>query len=94
MGTYRTDTLAGLAPVINSSGLHGGFITTCVQHCHSNIDFCFDKAVVAGQTMVQTLGVWYNKTVRGIAPPPGVATLVVDGVYGTNPTCTSSCSPF
>lgn len=90
---YHNDTLAALAPVLAPSSPHGGFFTSCVQHCHSNINFCFDSALVQGQSMQQTLLAWYDLTVHGIAPG-AVATVVVDGPLGTNPTCQSACSPY
>jgi hypothetical protein len=91
--TYREDTLAALQPVLTSP-IHGGFFTECVQHCHTNIQFCFSSALVQNQTEQDTFFAWYQKTVFGVAPPQGVLTTVVDGPYGTNPTCTSSCSPY
>jgi hypothetical protein len=93
MVTYRGDTLAAMAPVF-SAGIHGGFITDCVQHCHTNIQACWSSAVVGGQTMQDTFAAWYDYTVFGTPPPAGVNTTVVDGPYGTNPTCSSACSPY
>lgn len=90
---YYTSTFAALAPVF-ASPVHGGFITACVQHCHSNIDFCFDSEIVEGQSMRETFGAWFANTTRGVAVPPGVKTMVVDARGLANPTCTSSCSPY
>ena len=90
---YYTDTLAALAPVFASS-VHGGFITACVQHCHSNIDFCFGGEIVEGQSLRDTFGAWYAHTVQGVDVPTGVKTTVVDARSLSNPTCTSSCSPY
>lgn len=93
MVQYRADTLAAMAaPLANP--LHGGFITDCVQHCHTNIDFCYTQAIVGGQSMQDTFYAWYQNRVAGVPVPAGVSTLVVDGAYGTNPTCTPSCSPY
>ena len=90
---YRLDTLAALAPVL-ANPAHGGFFTACVQHCHSNIDACFTRAVVGGQTMQDTLWAWYAQTVLHVPPPAGTATIVIDGPGLANPTCTASCSPY
>jgi hypothetical protein len=93
VANYRADTLAALQPVL-ASPIHGGFFTDCIQHCHTNIQFCFSSALVQNQTEQDTFWAWYEKTVFGVAPPPGVLTRVIDGAYGTNPTCTTSCSPY
>lgn len=93
LNQYRLDTLSALSPVLQNPAC-GGFFTACVQHCHSNIDACWDKAVVAGQNMADTFWAWYDNTVNGTPLPPGVRTLVVDSTFGSNPTCTSACSPY
>jgi hypothetical protein len=90
---YRLDTLSALAPVLTSP-LHAGFFTACVQHCHANIDFCFTNETVGSQSMQETLWTFWSAVVLGQAPPPGVATTVIDGPGLRNPTCTASCSPF
>jgi len=91
---YAIDTRAVLNPLFTST-LHGGFFTNCVQHCHSNINFCYNGAMVQNQTMEETFMAWYNLKVHQITPPANIKTTVVDeGVYGTNPTCTTSCSPY
>lgn len=91
---YYTDTLAALAPVF-ANPIHGGFFTACVQHCHSNINVCFNDEIVQGQSMSQTFTAWYDKTVsRGAVVHEGVATTVIDSRGLSNPTCTSSCSPY
>ncbi len=91
--TYRNTTLNALKPVFSSS-IHGGFFTDCVQHCHTNIQMCYTNATSQGQTMQETFWAWYQKTVQGVPPPANVLTTVIDGTYGTNPTCTSACSPY
>lgn len=90
---YALDTRRILGSLFNST-LHGGFFTNCVQHCHTNINYCFNGALVQNQTMQVTFEAWYNMKVYNISPPTGVLTTVVDGVYGSNPTCTTSCSPY
>jgi hypothetical protein len=90
---YYTDTLEALAPVL-ASPVHGGFLTACVQHCHSNIDFCFDSEIVQGQNMRTTFGAWYAHTAFGVDVPQGVRTTVVDARGLANPTCTNACSPY
>ena len=89
---YRLDTLSAMLPVI-SSPLHGAFLTSCVQHCHSNIDFCFNSEIVQGQNMAVTLWAFVQATL-GLPVPDGVQTKVVDGPGLRNPTCTASCSPY
>ena len=91
--SYYSDTLSALAPVF-ASAVHGGFITACVQHCHSNIDFCFGSEIVEGQSLRDTFGAWFAHTTRGVDVPTGLKTIVVDGRGLSNPTCTSSCSPY
>ena len=90
---YYSDTLAALAPVL-ASPVHGGFITACVQHCHANINFCWNSEIVKGQSMSETFGAWFAHTVSGVDVPPGIATTVVDGRGLANPTCTASSSPY
>jgi hypothetical protein len=79
MQQYRADMLAALAP-LTSSATNGGFLSSCVQHCHQNIDAVFTKEMVDEQSVVQTFMRWW--TGKGSAHP-----LVVDGAYGTNKMC-------
>lgn len=70
------------------------FCAAGVQHCHSNIDFCFDDEIVQGQSMGTTLYAFWASTVLKRPPPAGVATTVIDGPGLSNPTCTATCSPY
>ena len=88
---YRKDMLVALQPVL-SNPIHGGFYTACVQHCHSNIDACYNSEIVQNQSMSQTLHYWIQKTVNGTNP--GGLTTVIDTDGFNNPTCTASCSPY
>ena len=90
---YRLDMLTALQPVL-SNPIHGGFYTACVQHCHSNIDACYNSEIVQNQSMSETLHYWLQKTVNSTAPPAGALTTVIDGDGFNNPTCTASCSPY
>jgi len=84
LAAYRTTMLAALAPLLGSR-TDGGFLSTCVQHCHVNIDACYTRSLVQGQNVQDTFLSWYTGT-GGLKP------LVVDGVYGSNPTC--FCTPY
>ena len=88
---YWGDTIAALGPALALNHT-GGFLTACVQHCHANIDACFNSAMVQGQNMHDTLFAWLQKTVWGQTPTH--LSLVVDAPGLTNPTCTADCSPY
>src|SRR5262249_9627891 len=50
MVTYRSDVLTALAPLLNSP-TNGGFLSTCVQHCHQNIQPCWLDSIIQGQNL-------------------------------------------
>jgi hypothetical protein len=79
MNRYRTDMLALLAPLTGSAS-NGAYLSSCVQHCHQNIDSVWTQELVQAQTVQQTFLRWWT------GGGPGVP-LVIDGLYGTNKHC-------
>ena len=79
MNRYRSDMLALLAPLTGSAS-NGAYLSSCVQHCHQNIDSVWTQELVETQTVQQTFLRWWT------GGGPG-APLVVDGLYGTNGHC-------
>lgn len=49
MQAYRADMLQALAP-LTSSATNGGYLSSCVQHCHQNIDDVWLKERVGNQS--------------------------------------------
>lgn len=83
LAQYRTDMLAALAPLL-ASPVNGGFLTSCVQHCHQNIASCWSGSQVQGQGEQASFLSWYN------GGP--LQRIVVDGDFGSDTHC--DCSPY
>lgn len=75
----RFKMLAALAPLFAAAPASGGFLTTCLNHCHQNIDSKWLKEQVSNQTLVASFASW-------LAGGP-LQPLVVDDMLGRNPTC-------
>ena len=76
---YRTSMLTALTPLLNNP-LNGAFLSSCVQHCHQNIDAVWTSEIVQNQTEQETFVAWWT----------GDSSLkhqVVDGPFGTNTHC-------
>ena len=84
MEAYRQDMLRALAPLL-SSPTNGGFLTSCVQHCHQNNDPCWTKSLVANQTLAESFAAWYSGG-------SSLQRLVVDGPFGSDKAC--FCTPY
>jgi len=84
MEAYRQDMLRALAPLL-SSPTNGGFLTSCVQHCHQNNDPCWMRSLVANQTLADTFEAWYKGG-------SGLQRIVVDGPFGSDKQC--FCTPY
>ncbi len=75
---FRLTMINGLAPVI-SSPRHGGFLQACYAHVVEDVDHSWAQVLVKGQTQAQTFAAWWNGG--------SSSRIVVDGDWGTNPTC-------
>ncbi len=78
LANFRTTMLSFLTPVITNPS-NGGFLQSCFVHVVEDIDHSWNGVKVGGQTQVQTFSAWL-----GLVPG---ARLVIDGDWGTNPTC-------
>lgn len=79
MNQYRTDMLAKLEP-LTSSATNGYYLSSCVQHCHQNINDVWTRERVQNQSVEATFLSWL--TGQGEALPR-----VIDGLYPTNKEC-------
>ena len=75
---FRSQMLTALAPV-TSSARYGLFALECSIHVIEDNDGAWAAVAVGGQTQRQTFQAWYGGG-------PG-RSKVVDGVWGSNPTC-------
>lgn len=57
LDSYRQDMLKALQPLL-SSPTNGGFLSTCVQHCHQNIDTCWLQSLVQAQNLQDSFVSW------------------------------------
>ena len=60
MADFRAQMVAQLAPVIYSSGTHGGFISSCYRHGTVAYNGAFSQWLVQNQTQAATFGEWYT----------------------------------
>jgi hypothetical protein len=76
---FRFQMLSALSPLLASVPTSGGFLTTCLNHCHQNRDGQWRKAMVSSQTLVASFVSWLQ---AGPLQP-----LVIDDMLGRNPYC-------
>lgn len=76
---YRYQMLAALEPLMAAAPANGGFLTTCLNHCHQNRQAMWTTEVVAGQALAASFVSWLQ---GGPLQP-----LVIDNMLGQNPTC-------
>ena len=62
LADFRTQMLAQLAPVVYSSGAHGGYISSCYRHGTIAYDGAFSQWLVQNQTQAATFAMWYTGT--------------------------------
>ena len=82
MDDFHASMLAAYAPLLNSP-TNGGFLSTCYQHCHQNIDGVWAQEVVANLTVQEAFFGWWSGA-------PGVPRFAVDGLWRSNPHCYGS----
>lgn len=81
---FRDSMVTAYAPLVGSS-TNGGFLSTCYQHCHQNLQNAFTREQVQGQTVQDTFWNWWSG-----APNKTMKTLVIDGDWRSNAFCTDS----
>jgi len=83
MEAFRQDMLAKFAPLL-ASPTNGGFLSSCYQHCHQNIEQVYTQEEVANQTVQDTFWQWWS----GAQGP--LHSVVVDGPFRSNAHCYGS----
>lgn len=91
MDAFRDSMLVALAPITDPATPHGGFLSTCYQHCHQNIASIWDRELVplrgGGNTTVQeSFWAWYSGGSGKV--------VAVDGEWGANPQCCGTASRY
>jgi len=79
---YRANMLGILEPVFKANSRHGGFLQSCWNHIVEDDSISWGSTRVQNQTQSQTFSAWW----KGSGAPH---TLVVDGEWGSNPTCSN-----
>lgn len=81
LDNFRLQMISALQPVINGpTGRYGLFAPECSIHVIEDDDGSWAAVRVEGQTQRETFQAWY-------AGDAGRRSIVVDGVWGSNPTC-------
>ena len=57
---FRLQMIAQLAPVLYSSGRHGGYISSCFRHGTAAYDGAWSDWRVLNQSQSQTFAMWYS----------------------------------
>lgn len=73
---YRTSMLAALGTANGG----GGYFSSCIQHCHQNINAVWTQELVANTTVRDAFFSWWS----GADTLPRI---IVDGPWGTNAHC-------
>jgi len=60
MAGFRLEMLAQLAPVLNSAGRHGAFVSSCFEHGTAEHDGAWAQWRVENQTQAATFAMWYS----------------------------------
>ena len=85
--SYYKDLYDALLEPVFSNTKHGGFFTGCVEHGHQNLNYDWNHQIINGQSLSQTMKIWYDLTVYGIEPSGNLKTKVIDSDHLNNPTC-------
>lgn len=80
LNNFRLEMIAALAPVTSQPQKHGVFAQSCSVHVVEDTTHYYTQVKVAGQTEASAFAAWFNGQY-------GPATQVIDGQFGTNPTC-------
>ena len=83
----RSQTNSTKHSTVFSNTKHGGFFTGCVEHGHQNLNYDWNHQIINGQSLSQTMKIWYDLTVYGIEPSGNLKTKVIDSDHLNNPTC-------
>lgn len=82
VSAYRAAMLGVLA--VGSNPLHGAYLQACWTHIVEDDAVSWSSTLVEGQTQAATFEAWWSGGGAG-----GVRTSVVDGEWGSNPTCSN-----
>ena len=85
LSSYRANMLAVLRPVLARRPDHGAFLQACWTHIVEDDSRSWLDTRVAGQSQRATFDAWWGAAAAG----EGVATVAIDGEWGSNPTCTN-----
>lgn len=83
---YRASMLEVVRPVLAANALHGAFLQACWTHIVEDDAVAWGKTLVQGQTQRDTFGAWWSSLWKGKSSAP-LSKVVVDGEWGSNPTC-------
>ncbi len=89
---YRANMLGVVAPVLAANAAHGAFLQACWTHIVEDDEVSWTRTTVQGQTQVDTFGAWWAGVAAGGGGGrrgAGLKTVVVDGEWGSNPTCSN-----
>jgi hypothetical protein len=79
LNDFRTRMISALQPVMARSR-SGAFLPECSIHVIEDDDGAWSQFLVESQTQRDTMRSWYLQA-------PSLKAYVVDGVWGSNPTC-------
>lgn len=82
VSSYRAQMIRAVQPALARNGASGGFFQACWTHIVENDPVSWNATRVQGQTQAATFAAWW----RGDS---GVPTVVFDGEWGSNPTCSN-----
>ncbi len=86
VSAYRASMLGVVAPVLAANARHGAFLQACWTHIVEDDAVAWGSTLVQGQTQVETFAAWWE---GGGGSGSGSRTVVVDGEWGSNPTCSN-----
>lgn len=81
VSAFRSSMVAAYAP-LTSSRTNGGYLSTCLQHCHQNIDAIWTQELVANTSVRDAFMRWWTGAANGV--------VLIDGEFGSNAHCVGS----
>lgn len=90
LSAYRETMLSVVTPVLKGRPDHGAYLQACWTHIVEDDGVSWVDTRVAGQSQSDTFGAWWARlTGRSESGGPALATVAIDGEWGSNPTCSN-----
>lgn len=99
LNRFRGEMLDALAPLVgpssNRTAPSGAFLAECSLHIIVDNDGAWSGVTVQGQSQTETFSAWFNSSasVNRLSSPLQRRFIVIDGEWGSNPTCSLYVSP-